>query len=187
MSREIHVLKWCDACTAEIADSDGAVEPATSEVVINGRTLDLCDRHTKGLWQPLSELLDEYGMRSDQLVAAPPQRRASPGTGTSGHSVSSSFTKGQHGPWHCLCNAKPFATGDELAAHLRTRHKIKPPTMTGVYGNRCPIDGTEIRILGPHIKRSHPELPNTTAAFPAALKLGDPYKVHAKQRRALGR
>lgn len=190
--REIEVRKWCDGCAAEIADSAGRVEPATHELRLTAkldqglmpqsgeRLLDLCETHLKALWQPLAELLDEYGAKPDEAPSLPRTQQKRP--------VSlSSYAAGAPGPWLCLCGVER-ASSLEMVKHLRADHASKRITdLTGLFGMRCPLCGVDGKMLGPHITRAHPEQLNQSQAFVEADKLGDPHKVVAKQRRALGK
>lgn len=126
MSREIIIKSWCDnedAHPTERAESDGALLFA-----VNGkppRELDLCDKCTAALYEPLGALLDNHGRAPSEVY----QERVNPRSARLEHPELSRPTQGT--PWQCPeCGADMklgSALGHLWSHHLRGVERPKQP------------------------------------------------------------
>lgn len=136
------------------------------DVVVWGRTIDLCDDHRAELVDPLRELVDAVGVRPDPPSTGVPPRAAGGGQKPS---------KNLHvAP--CLCGK-----AGAHDAHIRSAHKMS----TGdLFGTRCPLCGETFQtasVLGSHASRIH-ELRGSAHVFAQAERAGDPFGIVAERR-----
>jgi hypothetical protein len=151
MAREVIVKTWCDPCLGEDAHSEGRELPALHLPELPGpkpRVIALCERHEKEVYQPLLNLLLEYGQPvDDDGNPSGPRGRYGQASGPDavtcpdcGHvspnrSALSSHSRGQHGkslaqllglPAPYICPECDYASNrpQGLAAHRRAVHGV---------------------------------------------------------------
>jgi len=150
MAKEI--VAWCDACIEE--DPDSRVPATTTPPMQLGggkaRTMDLCERHTKELVQPLLDALESYGVvPQPNPVGRPPRAVAKPAEGVGVGAHKRSRRRDGDGPakvkWGTLiwgpfeckvkgCRGRGSSNLDAFYQHLRARHGITPDEYEQKYG-----------------------------------------------------
>lgn len=178
MAQEIRRFTWCDLCAAE---DDNANEPAdTFAIAVNGlsRVIDLCERHAKGLVEPLREAVKDHGHKEGQPAPVIGRPTGRPGN------------KAKALDHPCLWCDERFAGAGSIARHLWQAHgfpKIQGhgADTNGIFGKLCPYCGKTCGSpakFGAHVYRAHDggHARKMTAAYAQALRMGDPAGVVAK-------
>lgn len=79
MAREVITRVWCDLCLSEDTQTEGVETPPITLGGHKPRVLALCDVHTKEVYDPLRDLLREFGQVVDETAVRLPG--TSPGSG----------------------------------------------------------------------------------------------------------
>lgn len=135
MSREVTITILCDACTEEGTLAPGEV---STEEVLPGQTLDLCERHVGTFLTPLHDLLAVYGDRPGVPAASTQERSSGPSVDcpVCGFTSRSWQALGQHLKSHhdttvgevyglaCYLCTGTYANASGLSTHVSSRHGV---------------------------------------------------------------
>lgn len=121
MAREVRVLLWCDPCLGEETQEPGEELTLGLPTVSNNhlKTLTLCERHRKEIYEPLAVALGEFGVRPEST----PKSSAPKAPGAVPMSTRKSNTRGGGG-FPCPvegCDAD-LSTRNSLQGHVVRTH-----------------------------------------------------------------
>ena len=150
MPKEIVVNAWCDPCYAEGEHSPGdEVTIAVADLArMKPRTLLLCERHRKEVYDPLREFLVVYGVATDTDAPTPsPAKRRATSTRTR-----SDYGPYPEGEWVCPhpeCDRSDLKDKEKLQRHMRADHEITLGDFLAQHGG----------VVEPTPPRATPDMP----------------------------
>lgn len=158
MAREVIFKTWCDLCLVEEEQVDGIELPAMALPELPGkpRTIALCEVHRKEFYDPLVELLREYGAHVDESgVPTGPRGKYKPRATTK---VTATAGTGLTCP-DCQ-KVVPDRSG--LSSHGRQQHQKTLAVLLGEVAledaHQCPechVWFAEAKGLGAHRSKAH--------------------------------
>jgi len=157
--KELIIRATCDGNGPGVLVCDG---DGVQDVIVWGRTIDLCTAHRAQLVDPLRALVDACGVRED-----PPTDTGRPGGKNAKHANP------------CLCGKGPANHG-----HVTEHHGMN---VSELFGNRCPLCGETFERAsgaGTHASRAH-GVNGLGAAFDQATREGDRFGVVAQRRQLI--
>jgi len=122
MPKEVVVNAWCDPCYSEGDHTPAEEVTITLADVARSRpqVLLLCERHRKEHYEPLRELLEEFGMTAGMdAPVRPVKSRRSP--------VRVEYGPFPEGAWECPypdCDAADLNGKDRVQRHMRQVHGV---------------------------------------------------------------